>query len=262
MADSVLIAIDTASRIGTVTLNRPELHNAFDDAMIAALTEALLAVEADERARVVVLAANGKSFSAGADLNWMKRMAAYSEAENQADAAALARLMRTLDRLAKPVIAQVQGSAFAGGLGLVACADIAIAAEGAQFAVTEVRLGLIPGVISPYLVTAIGARAARRYFLTAERFDAREAHRLGLVHAVVPPAELTATVRKLAETLVEAGPRALAECKALIRDVSRGPIDDGLVAETARRIAAIRVSPEGREGIGAFLDKRKPAWRG
>jgi len=261
MTDSVLIDIDEAARIATVTLNRPELHNAFDDAMIAALTHALEEVEADERARAVVLAANGKSFSSGADLNWMKRKAGYSEAENQADATALATLMRTLERLAKPTVARVQGSAFAGGLGLIACCDIAIAADTAHFAVTEVRLGLIPAVISPYLVAAIGERAARRYVLTAERFDARAALRLGLVHEVVPPAELSHAVQRMAAELIQAGPRSLAAAKELIRRVARGPVDDAMIADTAARIAAVRVSPEGREGIGAFLAKRKPAWR-
>jgi methylglutaconyl-CoA hydratase len=211
--------------------------------------------------RVVVLAGNGKSFSAGADLGWMKRMAGYSEAQNLADSAALARLMRTLDRLPRPTIAAVHGNAFAGGVGLVACCDIAIAADGAQFALTEVKLGLIPSVISPYVVRAVGARWARRLFLTAERFDAREAQRLGLVHDVVPPDQLANAVEHMVFVLLEGGPAALAAAKDLTRLVVGAAIDDALIAETAARIARARVSPEGQEGIAAFLEKRKPRWR-
>jgi len=251
---------DTRS-VATVTLDRPQVHNAFDDALIAALTAELQRLDGDASVRVVVLAGNGKSFSAGADLGWMKRMATYGEAENLRDGAALATLMRTLDRLAKPTIAAVHGNAFAGGVGLVACCDIAIAADGAQFALTEVKLGLIPSVISPYVIRAVGARAARRLFLTAERFDAREARRLGLVHDVVPPEQLANAVEHVVFMLLEGGPAALAASKALTRHVADAPIDDALIAETAQRIARVRVSPEGQEGITAFLEKRKPRWR-
>jgi len=246
--------------VATIRMNRPEVHNAFDDALIAALTSELRRLDRSLLARIIVLAANGKSFSAGADLNWMRRMAKYSREENLRDALALADLMRTLDGMGKPTIAQVQGAAFGGGVGLVACCDIAIASTEAAFCLSEVRLGLIPSVISPYVIAAIGERAARRYFLTAERFDALEARRLGLVHEVVEGSALDDTVAKIAGQLLKGGPRALAAAKKLIADVSRRPMDDGLSAETARRIAAIRVEPEGQEGLAAFFDKRSPDW--
>ena len=246
--------------VATIRMNRPEVHNAFDDALIAALTSELRRLDRSLLARIIVLAANGKSFSAGADLNWMRRMAKYSREENLRDALALADLMRTLDGMGKPTIAQVQGAAFGGGVGLVACCDIAIASTEAAFCLSEVRLGLIPSVISPYVIAAIGERAARRYFLTAERFDAVEARRLCLVHEVVEGSALDDTVAKIAGQLLKGGPRALAAAKKLIADVSRRPMDDGLSAETARRIAAIRVEPEGQEGLAAFFDKRSPDW--
>jgi methylglutaconyl-CoA hydratase len=208
-----------------------------------------------------VLSGSGRSFCAGADLNWMKRMAGYGEAENVADATALGVLMRTLNDLPKPTVALVQGNAFAGGLGLVAACDIAVAAEDAVFSVSEVKLGLIPSVISPYLVAAIGPRAARRYFLTAERFSAAEARRLGLVHEVVPKADLAAAGEKLVSVLIENGPKAMAGSKRLIADVAFHPISDALVGLTARRIAETRASPEGKEGVASFLEKRKPSWR-
>lgn len=248
------------SGVATVTLNRPQVHNAFDNALIAALTAEFKRVGSDPAVRVVVLAASGKSFSAGADLNWMKRVAAYTEAENLRDIEALAELLRTLNFLERPTIAAVQGNAFGGGVGLVACCDIALAAEGANFALTEVRLGLIPGTVGPYVVAAIGERASRRYFLTAERFDAHAALRLGLVHEVVPVDGLDAAVRRHVDALLACGPAAQAESKDLIRRVARGPIDAEMIADTARRMARIRVSPEGREGIAAFLEKRKPSW--
>ncbi|MCU0868519.1 MAG: enoyl-CoA hydratase/isomerase family protein [Burkholderiales bacterium] len=252
--------ITRAGAVATVTLDRPALHNAFDDALIAELTAKLAALDADASVRVVVLAAEGRSFSAGADLNWMRRMAGYSDAENLADARGLAELMRTLDRMSRPTIARVQGSAFGGGVGLVACCDIAVAVPDAKFALTEVRLGLIPAVISPYVVQAIGMRAARRFFLTAERFDAAEAHRLGLVHAVVPAAELDATVASIADALLAGGPQAQAASKALITAVGDRPIDAVVIEDTARRIARQRAGAEGRDGVAAFLDKRPPAW--
>ncbi|MGQ0665046.1 MAG: enoyl-CoA hydratase/isomerase family protein [Pseudomonadota bacterium] len=260
MGSALLIGRDDRG-VATLTLNRPELHNAFDDALIAELTAALERVEGEAGVRAVVLAANGKSFSAGADLDWMKRMADYSEAENLRDAEALAGLMRTLRFLAKPTVAAVQGPAYAGGLGLIAACDIAVAVEGALFAVTEVRFGLVPGAISPYLVAAMGERAAQRYFLTAERFDANQARRLGLVHEVVKAEELGAAVKRLLDALLEGSPAAQAASKDLIRRVARAEIDDALIADTARRIARARASPAGREGISAFLDKRKPDWR-
>ncbi|GAB5471805.1 MAG: enoyl-CoA hydratase/isomerase family protein [Rhodospirillales bacterium] len=217
-------------------------------------------LDADSRVRVLVLAAAGKSFSAGADLGWMQRMADYSEADNLADARHLAALMQTLDRFGKPTVARVQGSAFGGGVGLVACCDIAVGSEAARFMLSEVRLGLLPGVISPYVVRAMGQRAARRYFLTAERFDAAEARRLGLLHRVVAPDALDGAVEAEIALLLLAGPAAAEAAKDLIFAVDR-PLDAAVVEETARRIARIRASEEGREGLAAFLEKRKPAWR-
>ncbi|MDX1592967.1 MAG: enoyl-CoA hydratase/isomerase family protein [Gammaproteobacteria bacterium] len=254
------LRLESDGGIARLTLNRPEIHNAFDDDLIRRLTETLRTVEADPGVRAVVLASTGKSFSAGADLNWMKRMAGYSDAENRADAMALAEMLRTLNRLAKPTVALVQGAAFGGGVGLVSCCDIAIAATPARFALTEVRLGILPAVISPYVVAAIGERAARRYLLTAERFDAAEALRLGLVHDVVEPEALETAGEALLGELAKAGPLALGETKDLIFRVSRGPVDAAMIEDTAERITRIRASDEGREGIGAFLEKRKPAW--
>ena len=246
--------------VATIRMNRPDVHNAFDDALIAALTAELRRLEQLPEVRVIVLAANGKSFSAGADLNWMQRMAKYSREENLRDAMALAGLMRTLDGLTKPTIARVQGAAFGGGVGLVACCDIAIASTQAAFSLSEVRLGLIPSVISPYVIAAIGEREARRYFLTAERFDAAEARRIGLVHEVVDSSALDATVAKIAGHLLKGGPQAQADAKRLIADVGRRPMDDALSAETAQRIAAIRVEKEAQEGLAAFFEKREPNW--
>jgi methylglutaconyl-CoA hydratase len=243
-----------------LTLNRPEVHNAFDDRLIALLTQLLRALEADPKVRVVVLAAEGMSYSAGADLNWMKRMAGYSEAENLRDAIALAELMHTLSALRKPTLARVHGPAYGGGVGLVACCDIAIGTPAAAFSLSEVRLGLIPSVISPHVIAAIGERHARRYFLSAERFDAAEAMRIGLLHAVVDESQLDATVQAMVEQLLKGGPQAQGAAKDLIRGVVNRPIDRGVVEDTAERIARIRVTPEGREGIGAFLEKRAPAW--
>jgi methylglutaconyl-CoA hydratase len=246
--------------VATVRMNRPDVHNAFDDVLIGDLAAELRRLDQAQDVRVIVLAANGKSFSAGADLNWMKRMAQYSEAENLRDAVALAALMRTLHGLHKPTVARVQGAAFGGGVGLVACCDIAIAAGEALFCLSEVRLGMIPSVISPYVVAAIGERAAHRYFLTAERFGAEEAKRIGLVHEVVAADKLDEAVGNMVDHLLKGGPKALAAAKKLIADVSRHALDDSLTEETARRIAAIRVGAEGREGIAAFLEKRKPDW--
>ncbi len=247
--------------VARVTLTRVHVHNAFNDLMIAELTRSLAGLESDPRVRVVVLAAQGDSFSAGADLNWMKRMAEYGEAENLEDARALARLMRCLNELSKPTLALVQGPAFGGGVGLVACCDIALAAESASFCLSEVRLGLIPAAISPYVIAAIGERAARRYLLTAERFFALEAQSLGLVHEVVPDEQLEVRGRRLTEALLAGGPGALQAAKKLISDVARRPLDDGLAEETAHRIAELRGGEEAREGIAAFLEKRKPSWR-
>jgi methylglutaconyl-CoA hydratase len=246
--------------VATLTLNRPQVHNAFDDHLIASLTHELRELEHNVRVRVVVLAAEGKSFSAGADLNWMQRMAKYSEADNIRDAVALANLMRVLDTMSKPTIARVQGAAFGGGVGLVACCDIACASNAAVFCLSEVRLGLIPAVISPYVIAAMGQRNARRYFLTAERFDANEALRIGLVHSVVEPGQLDTSLTQLIDELLKGGPHAIAEAKDLIASVANRPIDQALAENTAARIARIRVSSEGQEGTNAFLEKRAPAW--
>jgi methylglutaconyl-CoA hydratase len=260
MSSALLVSTDSRG-VAAVALNRPERHNAFDDAMIQELGEALERLGQDAGVRAVVLRGEGRSFCAGADLNWMKRMAGYGEAENVADADRLGQLMRTLNELPKPTVALVQGNAFAGGLGLVTACDIAVAAEDAVFSVSEVKLGLIPSVISPYLVAAIGPRAARRYFLTAERFPAAEARRLGLVHETVPREALAAAGERFVAMLLENGPKAMAGSKRLISDVAFHPISDALIGLTVRRIAETRASPEGREGIAAFLEKRKPGWR-
>lgn len=257
--EPIRLEID-ARGVATVWLNRPEVHNAFDDRLIAGLTARLRELAHTADVRVVVLAALGKSFSAGADLNWMKRMAQYSEGDNLRDAVALADLMHTLSVMPKPTVARVQGAAYGGGVGLVASCDIAVASLSASFSLSEVRLGLIPAVISPYVITAIGERQARRYFLTAERFDAQEALHIGLVHAAVEEARLDETVAGIVGELAKGGPRALIAAKDLIAAVSNRPIDRRLVEDTAERIARIRVTPEGKEGIAAFLEKRPPAW--
>jgi methylglutaconyl-CoA hydratase len=246
--------------VATVTLNRAEVHNAFNDTVIADLTGVLRRLGDDDKVRAVVLRAEGRSFSAGADLGWMQRMAGYGHAENLADAGALAELMRVLNFLPKPTVARVQGAAFGGGVGLVACCDIAIASDAASFSLSEVRLGLIPAVISPYVVAAIGERAARRYFLTAERFGADEALRIGLVHQVVPADQLDSAVDTILTRLSEGGPAAQRAAKDIIFAVAHRPVDVGLIHDTAERIATIRASAEGREGLAGFLEKRKPAW--
>jgi methylglutaconyl-CoA hydratase len=246
--------------IATVTLNRPEVRNAFNDEVIAELTATL--AEFGERAEVrcIVLAGNGPAFCAGADLNWMKRMANYTYDENVADARALAQMLRVLYRCEKPTIARVQGDTYAGGMGLVAACDIAVSVDTANFCLSEVKLGLIPATISPYVIRAMGARAAHRYFLTAERFGAAEAHRIGFVHEVVKADALDAKVAEIAQSFAAAGPSAVKACKALVQDIANEEIDHGLIERTVKGIADIRVSDEGREGIQSFLAKRKPAW--
>lgn len=257
---SVKTDIDSTG-VATITLARPERHNAFDEVVIANLTSAFEQAIAAADVRWIVLQSIGASFSAGADLNWMRRMADYSDEENLRDSQALARLMRIVDCSSKPVIALVQGAAYGGGVGLVAVCDVAIAAETASFALSEVRLGLIPAVISPYVVAAIGARACRRYFLTAERFSAAEAHRLGLVHEVVAPDQLVTARERILNALAAGGAQAQAAAKALIGVVAHRPADEELGDWTAQRIAQVRASEEGREGVRAFLEKRKPAWQ-
>jgi methylglutaconyl-CoA hydratase len=243
-----------------VTLNRPDLHNAFDDRLIAELTQALSRLGEDEGVRALVLTGAGKSFSAGADLNWMRRMAGYSDEENLADASALARLMQTLNELPKPTVARVNGAALGGGTGLVACCDIAIASDKASFGTTEARLGIIPAVIGPYVIAAIGPRQARRLMLTGERIPAMEAARIGLVHEVVPAEGLDAAVEVVLESLLKCGPNAIAAAKGLVRDLTGRPITAEIVDDTAQRIARLRATAEAREGIAAFLEKRRPAW--
>ena len=262
MTENPLIVDVVVEGRATVTLNRPDVHNAFDDKLIALLTKELDALDRNPTVGVVVLAAAGKSFCAGADLKWMRRIADYSEAENQADAEALAALMKTLNRLSKPTVAEVQGAAYGGGVGLICCCDIAIASEAAQFSISEVNLGLIPSVISPYVVAVIGERQARRYALGAETFDAIEAKRIGLVHEVTAAEDLQAAVDAMVEALLANGPAAMAETKDQIAGVVNRPVDDRLIAAAAARIARIRVSDEGREGVAAFLEKRKPVFKG
>jgi methylglutaconyl-CoA hydratase len=254
------LQIETAGKVATVRLNRPDKHNAFDEHLIAELTQAFRDLASDTAVRVAVLAAKGQSFSAGADLDWMKRMSAMGRADNERDAMALADLMEAIDRCPKPVVGVIQGAAFGGGVGLVACCDIAIATSSASFSLSEVRLGLIPAVISPYVAAAIGPRACRRYFLTAERFDAATAAKLGLVHWVVEPEALEAARDETIKHLLTGGPAAQGAAKDLIRRVAGAPIDDTLRRDTAGRIADARSSPEGKEGIAAFLEKRKPSW--
>ena len=247
-------------QIATLTLNRPVIHNAFDDLLIREITTTLRDLETKEL-RALVLASTGPSFSAGADLQWMKRMSSASMDVNQRDAEELSGMLRRLQLFPRPTIAVVQGAAFGGGVGLIAACDIAIASELATFSLSEVRLGLIPSVISPYVMGAIGERQVRRYFLTGERFTSAEALRIGLVHDVVAPDNLARTVEKITDAILLGGPKAQIAAKRLINDFAGKPIVPDMLDETARRIASIRSSPEGREGVAAFLDKRQPNWR-
>jgi len=246
--------------VATVTLNRPEVRNAFNDEVIAELTTGFAELARRAEVRCVVLAGKGPAFCAGADLNWMKRMAGYTREENLADAAALARMLEVIYHCPKPTVARVQGDVYAGGMGLVAACDMAVSVDGAQYCLSEVKLGLIPATISPYVIRAMGARAAHRYFLTAERFGAAEALRLGFVHEVVPADGLDAAVGTLTQALVAAGPEAMKACKKLLHDVAGQEITAGLVQRTVEAIADIRASDEGKEGIQSFLGKRKPQW--
>lgn len=257
---SVLVSIDGRG-VATVTMNRPDKHNAFDDAVIGELTGAFETLAANPEVRVMVLAAVGKSFSAGADLGWMKRMAGYSYEENLRDANALASMLKTLNSLPFPTIARVQGAAFGGAVGLVSCCDMAVATPRASFSLSEVKIGLIPATISPYVIAAIGQRAARRYFMTAERFSADVAAGLGLVSEVVDAEQLDETVSGLVDTLLANSPAAIQAAKQLIFDVDNRVLSDDLIHDTSERIARIRVSEEGQEGLGAFLEKRPASWR-
>jgi methylglutaconyl-CoA hydratase len=254
------LLLHTAAGVTTVTLNRPDVRNAFNDEVIAELTAVFVELARRDEVRCIVLAGNGPAFCAGADLNWMKRMAAYTRDENIEDASRLARMLEVIYHCPKPTIARVHGDTYAGGTGLVAACDMAIAVDTAQFCLSEVKLGLIPATISPYVIRAMGARAAHRWFLTAERFDAAEAHRIGFVHEVVKAEELDARVAQMAQALVNAGPEAVKACKKLLHDVAGHEISAGLVRRTVEGIADIRASDEGREGVQSFLGKRKPNW--
>ena len=252
--------IEHTDHILEVKLNRPEIHNAFDDQMIAELNQTWDSLKDDEAIRVIILSAEGRSFSAGADLNWMRRMADYSQEENYQDSMALAQCMSGLANLPMPVIAKVQGAAFGGGVGLVACTDIAVATSRASFCLSEVKLGLIPAVISPYVIEAIGKRAAQRYFLSAEKFKADKAQQLGLISEVVKDDQLDEVVMNLAELIAANGPAAVRRAKRLINDVAGEAISQKLMHQTAETIATVRSSDEGQEGVSAFLNKRKPDW--
>ena len=256
------LEIELHGPVATIWMNRPDLHNAFDEILIAELTAACSALDDDADVRIVVLAGRGKSFSAGADLNWMKRAASNGLDDNLNDARALAHMLRTLAEMNKPTIARVQGAALGGGMGLAAACDIAVASTKAVFATSEVRFGIIPSAISPYVLRAIGARQATRYFQSAERIDAVRAREIGLVHEAVDPEQLDARVREIVAALLQGGPLAQAAAKNLIRSVNNQPINDILIEETAHRIAHLRATPEAQEGIAAFLDKRQPNWIG
>ena len=247
--------------VATVTLDNPDKHNAFDDTIISQLTAAFSAVDADQHARVMVLASNGRNFSAGGDLNWMKRMAAYTHEQNLQDSRALAEMLRVLNFMSRPTIARVQGVAFGGAVGLVSCCDMAVASATATFSLSEVKIGLMPATISPYVVAAIGARSARRYFTTAERFSAEQAQAMGLVSELVADdSELEAAVDALVSAILGNSPAAVAASKQLIFDVANQPVEAELIEMTCQRIADIRASAEGQEGLTAFLEKRKPSW--
>lgn len=253
------LRLERDGAVSRVVLSRPEVRNAFDDVLIAELTRAFSELGSDAATRVVVLAGDGPSFCAGADVAWMRKAGGYSRKENEADALRLAKMLRAIDACGKPVVALVQGAAIGGGVGLVAAADIAIAAEGTVFSLAEVKLGILPSVISPYVLRAIGPRAARDVFLTGDRFDAREAYRLGLVHAVVPAGELEAAGAKKIASLLTSGPEAVGVAKRLIEQVT-GLDPDEAMPLTVRTIAERRASDEAKEGLTAFLEKRPPSW--
>lgn len=258
MSRSVTLTMNAG--VATVTLSQPEIRNAFSDEVIADITAAFDTVAQHADVRVVVLAAEGPAFCAGANLNWMRRMADYTREENVVDAEKLAAMLHTIYTCPHPTIARVQGDVFAGGMGLVAACDMAIAVDTAQFCLSEVKIGLVPATIAPYVLRAMGARAGHRYFLTAERFDAATALRIGFVHEVVATDELDNAVDALLKHLLQAGPAALKACKKLVLDTAEREINDALTRDTVERIADIRASDEGKEGVQAFLSKRKPNW--
>lgn len=254
------LQVDNRSGAAWLWMNQPAVHNAFDERLIAELTAALQALDADPAVRAIVLAGRGRSFSAGADLKWMQRQGAASEADNLQDARRLATLFRTLAECRKPTVARVQGAALGGGMGLASACDICVASEQASFATSEVKFGIVPAAISPYVIRAIGERQAYRYFQTAERIDAVRAREIGLVHELTSAEQLDAVVERLLQALCAGGSQAQAAAAELIRAVANRPIDNDLVEDTARRIASLRATPEAREGLAAFLDKRPPAW--
>lgn len=257
---SQMIRVETQSTRGTVLLTRPDLHNAFNDDMMRELTDAFSKLGGDPAVRVIVLAAEGKSFCAGADINWMKRMVGYTIEENVADANVLAKMLRTIRECPRPTVARVHGATFGGGVGLVAACDMAVATAESMFCLSEVKLGIVPAVISPFVLEKIGAGHARRYALTAERFDGREAHRIGLVsHVVEQPADLDPWIEQIAASVGGNGPMAVAACKRIL-DRVHGLDWNDVQAFTTRQISEIRVSPEGQEGLKSFLEKRKPNW--
>ncbi|MEO5737603.1 MAG: enoyl-CoA hydratase/isomerase family protein [Variovorax sp.] len=260
MTDYTTLELTVDGAVARIWLNRPEMRNAIDDVFIGELSAAFAQAEAAPQVRVVVLGARGPAFCAGANLNWMRKAAEYTEAQNLQDAGGLATMLQTLHHSSKPVVARIQGDVYAGGMGIVSACDIAISADSANYCLSEVKIGLIPATISPYVIRAMGARAAQRYFLTAERFTAAEAHRIGLVHEVVAAEALDAKVEDIVKSLAGAAPAALGECKRLLRDVTGQPITEELTRETVRRIAAIRATDEAREGLQSFLQKRKPSW--
>jgi methylglutaconyl-CoA hydratase len=247
--------------VAEVWLNRPEVRNAFNDGVISELTDVFRELSADTSLRAIVLAGHGKSFCAGADLGWMRTMSGYSWQDNQADAQRLADMLWTIYSCPVPVVGRIHGDCYAGGMGLAAVCDVLVAAQGMQFCLSEARLGLLPATIGPYVARALGEQASRRYFVTAERFSAERAHSLGFVHEVVAPEALDVKVAEIVATLVANGPQALRACKQLVQDVAGRPITAELRQDTARRIADIRASDEGREGVQAFLQKREPTWR-
>jgi methylglutaconyl-CoA hydratase len=256
----VIEVLRPSPQVAEVWLNRPEVRNAFNDRVIADLTGVFAGLAAEPELRVVLLAARGKAFCAGADLNWMRAMADYSWDQNRQDAQQLADMLWTLDQCPVPVVGRIQGDCYAGGMGLASICDVVVASNTAAFCLSEARLGLLPATISPYVVRALGAQASRRYFVTAERFTAAQAHAFGLVHELCEPEALDERVATLINTLVANGPAAVRACKQLVRDVAGQPLNEALRAETARRIADMRASPEGREGVQSFLNKRPPNW--
>jgi len=254
------LEIETKGGVATVWLNRPQVRNALDEVFIAEISRAFANLQLDESVRVVVLAGRGTAFCAGGDIKWMKRMAGFSAYQNLQDAMLLAQMLKTVHSCPKPVIGRVHGPAFAGGMGLAAACDIIVADRAAEFCLTEVRIGLVPATISPYVIQALGVQASRRYMLTAERLPAEQALLLGFVQELCDVGEIDVAVSRIAAALLNAGPRALSQTKALIEQVVANPLDAELMRNTAQHIANVRASDEGREGVTAFLEKRKPNW--